>query len=72
MHGLSVRKTAALAREAWDDRVARLCLIVGVVSIWLTVTLVDPSFLVLVCASAWLLRWRHLHRPPEDLFDDFA
>ena len=67
MHGLSVRNAAALARDAWDDRVARLCLVLGVVSVWLTVTLVDASFLPLLVASAWLLRWRHLHRPPDDL-----
>ena len=72
MHGLSVRNAAALARGAWDDRVARPCLILCVVSLWLTVTLVDASFLALLCASAGLLRWRHLNRPPEDLYDDFA
>ncbi len=72
MSGLSVRKAAALAREAWDDRVARPCLVLGVISVWLTVTLVDVSFLALFCASAWLLRWRHLHRPQVDLDDDFA
>jgi hypothetical protein len=69
MNGLSVRKAAALARDAWDDRVARPCLVIGVVSVWLTVTLVDMSFLALLCASGWLLRWRHLNRPPVDLED---
>ena len=67
MHGFSVRNAAALAEEAWNDRVARPCLVLGVVSVWLTVTLVDASFLPLLGVSAWLLRWRHLHRPAEDL-----
>jgi|tagenome__1003787_1003787.scaffolds.fasta_scaffold19279120_2 hypothetical protein len=71
MHGLSVRNAAALAREAWDDRLARPCLILGVVSVWLAVTLVDPSFLALIGASAWLLRWRHANRPtPSEIEDE--
>jgi hypothetical protein len=69
MQGRSVRNAAALARETWDDRVARPCLILCLVSLWLTVTLVDPSFLALVGASGWLLRWRHLHRPAVELED---
>ena len=71
MNGMSVRKAAALAREAWDDRVSRPCLVIGLISAWLTVTLVDASFLALLCASFWLVRWRHLNRPPIDLEDYF-
>jgi len=71
MHGLSVRNAAALAREAWDDRLERACLVIGAVSLWLTVTLVDPSFLALVGASVWLLRWRYANRPPLEVEDDF-
>jgi hypothetical protein len=71
MRDPSVRKAAALAREAWDDRVSRPCLLAGIVSVWLTVTLVEPSFLALLCAAAWALRWRHLNRPlgEDDEFD---
>jgi hypothetical protein len=71
MRKLSVRQAAALAREAWDDRVARPCLVTAVVGVWLSVTLVDASFLVLLCAASWGLRWRHVNRPPVDLDDDF-
>jgi len=71
MQGLSVRNAAALAREGWDDRLGRPCLIAGAVSLWLTVTLVDPSFLALAGTAAWLLRWRHANRPPIEVEDDF-
>jgi hypothetical protein len=67
---MSVRNTAALAREAWDDRLARPCLVLGVVSVWLAVTLVDPSFLALTAASAWLLRWRQANRPQSETEDE--
>jgi hypothetical protein len=67
-----LRMLAALAREAWDDRLSRPCLILGVISVWLMVTLVDASFLPLLVASAWLLRWRHQRRPIVEFDDDFA
>jgi hypothetical protein len=49
-------------RAAWEDRVSRWCIVFGVLSLWLMVTLVEPSFLASVVAAGagvWSRRRRH-------------
>jgi hypothetical protein len=46
-------------RSAWEERVSRACLVLGVVSLWLALTLTDPRFLVLLVlalAGLWQRR----------------
>jgi hypothetical protein len=47
----------------WVDRVSRCCLLLGLVSLWLTLTLLEPAFLVLFAASAASLWSRRGHCP---------
>jgi hypothetical protein len=52
-----------ITRLAWEDRASRVCLIVAVMSVWLTVTLTSPIFLLTLLAAlsgVWVL---HRLRP---------
>jgi hypothetical protein len=51
-----------LAQAAWDDSVSRVCLIVGAISLWLSLTLTDPRFLALLLLALTGLRWRQGER----------
>jgi hypothetical protein len=51
-------------RMVWDDRLSRLCLVVAAISLWLTVTLVEPSFLAPLLAAAAGLWSRRSRRAP--------
>jgi hypothetical protein len=46
----------------WDDRRSRWCLILGAVCLWLTLTLVEPSFLAPLLVAAVGLWSRRGHR----------
>ena len=59
------------SRGAWDDKVTRVCLIVALASLWLSIGLADPIFLVVFLgAAAGLWRLRERCRPlapdPDD------
>lgn len=61
-----------LLRLMWKDRASRGCLVIAALSIWLTVTLVDPTFLLPLLASATALWFLHHRRPfPESDPDDW-
>ena len=60
-------------RRAWDDRVSQLCIVVGVISSWLTITLVEPSFLAPAIGAGvglWSRR-RRLPAPAGDGVEDW-
>jgi hypothetical protein len=69
-----LRSMAARIRDVaaaiWGDRASRLCAIVGCVGLWLAVSFVDVSFLVLVFSSIAGLWYRarngELAAPPEE------
>jgi hypothetical protein len=46
----------------WEDRPSRWCAIMGPIFLWLSVTLVEPAFLVPFLAAATNLWFRHGHR----------
>jgi hypothetical protein len=46
----------------WDDQRSRWCLVLGVICLWLTVTLSEPSFLAPLLAAAAGLWSRRNHR----------
>ena len=59
------------AHGAWDDKATRACLIVALASLWLSIGLADPIFLlVFLVAAAGLWRLRERCRPlapdPDD------
>jgi hypothetical protein len=59
-------------RTAWADRVSRSCLVLAAVSLWLTLTLLEPAFLVLfvaAAASVWSRRGR-IPAPASPGLDD--
>jgi hypothetical protein len=53
----------ATVRPCWDDRASRGCLIVAALSAWLTITLVNATFLAPLLASGTAL-WFLRHRKP--------
>ena len=57
----------------WTDMPSRICLILGVVCLWLTVTLLEPSFLAPFIAAAAALWSRRGHResPAANGVDDW-
>ena len=57
----------------WTDMPSRICLILGVICLWLTVTLLEPSFLAPLLAAAAALWARRGHReaPAADGVDDW-
>ncbi len=59
--------------EVWDDRLSRCCLILGSVFLWLSVTLLEPAFLVSLLSAAavlWARRGRRAAVAP-DVVDDW-
>jgi hypothetical protein len=52
------------ARIAWDDRSSRVLLILAGATLWFTIGLADPTFLVPLAIFVGGLWWRHGHRPP--------
>ncbi|HEY8317093.1 MAG TPA: hypothetical protein VIG35_09525 [Gaiellaceae bacterium] len=52
------------ARIAWDDRLSRVLLILAGTTLWFTIGLADPTFLVPLAIFVGGLWWRHEHRPP--------
>jgi hypothetical protein len=49
-------------RAAWNDRLSRCCLIAGGASLWFTVGLADPHFLLPLLVFAAALWWRQRNR----------
>jgi hypothetical protein len=49
-------------RTAWNDRLSRVCLIGSGASLWFSVGLADPQFLLPLLVFAPALRWRHRNR----------
>jgi hypothetical protein len=49
-------------RAAWNDRLSRYCLIASGASLWFSVGLADPHFLLPLLVSLPALWWRHRHR----------
>jgi hypothetical protein len=59
----TARWIAAITQLAWDDRASRCCLIAAAASLWLTVALADPIFLVTLLVSIsglWVIRRRRV------------
>jgi hypothetical protein len=54
----------ANTRIAWDDRISRVMLILAGATLWFTVGLADPAFLLPLATFVAGLWWRHRHRPP--------
>jgi hypothetical protein len=58
----------ARARAAWNDRLSRACLIGSGASLWFTVGLADPHFLLPLVVFSPALWWRERNRdvsPPK-------
>jgi hypothetical protein len=55
-------RLGSFVQLAWEDSVSRVCLVAGAISLWLTLTLVDVRFLVLMLLAATGLTWRREHR----------
>jgi hypothetical protein len=67
-----VRGAGAIVRSSWDDLVSRAFLSAAVLSMWLTVTLLEPVFFVVVLAmlaALWARQRRLRGREPDDDFD---
>jgi len=67
-----VRGATAIMRSSWDDGFSRAFLSAAALSMWLTVTLLEPVFFVVVLAmlAALWARQRQLQgREPDDDFD---
>jgi hypothetical protein len=67
---MSIRVTV---RAAWDDRVSRCCLIASGVTLWFSVGLADPQFLLPLLGFGPALWWRQRERAsaPEPDVDDW-
>jgi hypothetical protein len=55
-------------RTNWNDRLSRVCLIGSGASLWFSVGLADPHFLLPLLVFAPALWWRHRNReepPPQ-------
>jgi hypothetical protein len=62
----------ALLRLMWEDRPSRSCLVIAALSLWLTTTLADPTFLLPLLASGTALWFLQHRRPfPEPDPDDW-
>jgi hypothetical protein len=62
------------ARAAWDDRLSRCCLIAAGASLWFSVGLADPQFLLPLLGFGPALWWRQRNRDasaPEADIDDW-
>ena len=65
----TIRSSAiAAVRAAWERPASRSCLILAVLSLWLSLTLSDPAFLALLTASATTL-WVLHHRRQTPITD---
>jgi hypothetical protein len=61
-----------LLRLMWDDRASRSCLVIAALSLWLTATLADPTFLLPLLTSGTALWFLQHRRPfPEPDPDDW-
>jgi hypothetical protein len=56
------RSVRTMARAAWDDRLSRCCLIACGLSLWFTVGLADPQFLLPLLGFGPALWWRQRDR----------
>jgi hypothetical protein len=67
------RSIRARVRAAWDDRISRCCLIASGVSLWFTVGLADPLFLLPLLGFGPALWWREriLASAPEAETEDW-
>lgn len=63
-HAAARKWVRANARIAWDDRISRILLILAGATLWFTIGLADPTFLVPLAVFVGGLWWRHGHRPP--------
>ena len=59
MSRLNARKAL---RSTWEDRVLRAFFVLSAVSLWLTVTLTEPRFLVMLFLALGAGTWWHRHR----------
>lgn len=57
-----VRWIRANARPTWDDRLARCCLVLAGASLWFSLGLADPRFLVPLLVFLPALWWRQRNR----------
>jgi hypothetical protein len=55
------REAVPFLHSVWTDSVSRTCVIVGAFALWLTVSLVDASFLALLLPALTGLWWRRSH-----------
>lgn len=60
-----------LGERIWRDRIGRVCVVVMIASLWLTVALVEPAFFLLLLAAAGALWYRLRHLPVEEPVDDW-
>lgn len=69
----SHRSIRANARAAWDDRLSRCCLIAAGVSLWFSVGLADPQFLLPLLGFGPAVWWRQRGRAsaPDTDADDW-
>jgi hypothetical protein len=67
------RSIRAKVRAAWDDRLSRCCLIASGISLWFSVGLADPQFLLPLLGFGPALWWRQRDRAsaPEPDADDW-
>jgi len=66
------RGAATLLRSSWDDGLSRAFLIAAAVSMWLTVTLLEPVFFVValgMVAALWARQRQRRGLEPDDDFD---
>jgi hypothetical protein len=67
----SVRRWRAAFADLWSDRPTRAGIVVAGVSLWLTLTLVEPWFLVLLLSALGAIRVRSTRRVPAAPVDDW-
>jgi hypothetical protein len=68
-----IRQLRSEVDRLWSDRLSRGCLLATAASIWLTVALVEPMFLIVLVGAGtatWLRRRQLAAMPaPEDEWD---
>lgn len=61
---------ARAARAVWDDPVSRCLLFLAIASLWLTLGLADPAFLLLLLVLLPCLWWRQRRQSATRAEDD--
>ena len=68
-----LERSKGLLSAVWADRLSRVCALAGATSIWVTVTLTEPAFVVPLLAAAfgiWFLRGRRAELREAAVDDD--